>query len=132
MRTSKAEAKKIRARAKDLRELFAEFGAHLSGFDPGATAFLVREPVVAYGQGSGCFGEHLSFNSPQWGWLEPLLKELREYRRQSGKLSAPSMEVFYQRLKKMEKDAEKAKKTEEREMRQWLRPRPKARQRVRR
>lgn len=63
-------------RTKFLRELLGEFGASLHGHDPGVTAFLPNGAG-----GDGYMGEDLSFNREEWGWLEPLLVELREARR---------------------------------------------------
>ena len=63
-------------RMKFIRELLSEFGAKLSGYDPGVTAYLDGKC-----RGDGYFGEHLSFDSKEWAWLEPLLVELRERRK---------------------------------------------------
>src|SRR5512135_736278 len=80
MRRSRAETKQIIARAEFLRELLKEFGARLSGFDPGVSAWLPgREPYIGF-SGSGYFGEQLSFSKLEWSWLEPLLMELRALR----------------------------------------------------
>ena len=58
------------ARSVELRELLAEFGLVLHGFDPGVEVYFAdqhsRYPV--------------NFDHTQWTWLEPLLKELRELR----------------------------------------------------
>jgi hypothetical protein len=83
MGLSKAERKEnaeICKRAKFLRELLSEFGATLVGFDPGVTADIKGFPRSLPGSGAGFWGEHMSFDSAEWKWLEPLLMELRELR----------------------------------------------------
>ena len=77
MRRSAKETKAILARADHLRALFAEFGATLSAFDPGATAHLPNA-----GRGEGWMGATLDFNASELHWLEPLLIELWTARRQ--------------------------------------------------
>lgn len=62
------------------RDLLAEFGAQLHGWDPGVTAYL-KETDRIRGQGAGAFGEQLSFSRAEWTWLRPLLAELRELRK---------------------------------------------------
>lgn len=80
--TTRAEAREIIRRAKEIRELLAEFGARLVGFDPGVTANVVDLPGGHHpGFGGGYWGEHMSFNSTEWAWLKPLLEELRDRRR---------------------------------------------------
>ncbi len=75
------EQKALVARGKFLRELLDEFGARLSGFDPGVSANIKGKDFRCVGApGAGYWGEHLSFNAIQWEWLEPLLLELRAYR----------------------------------------------------
>ena len=76
MRRSKAEVQRIVKRMDELRALLHEFDARLSGYDPGVTAFLNAQGS----QRVGWAGEHLDFSRTEWGWLEPLLIELREYR----------------------------------------------------
>ena len=76
MESQASENRKIRERAKQLRELLREFGAVLSGFDPGASAMIKGVP----GKGDGYWGEQLSFTGLEWKWLEPLLVELRDFR----------------------------------------------------
>jgi hypothetical protein len=79
-RVSKAD-RAIIARAAHLRSLLAEFGVTLAGFDPGVTANIIGKPAGSPGmRGAGFWGEHLSFSAREWGWLEPLLIELRERR----------------------------------------------------
>lgn len=73
-----AEDKKIVARMKEIRELIAEFGLVLGGYDPGITASLKAKPEQ---RGRGYFGEAVSFCDTEWGWLEPLLKELLALRK---------------------------------------------------
>jgi len=62
-------------RMDELRSLLKEFGAVLSGFDPGISACLPGQ------KGNGYWGETLNFNGVEWTWLEPLLIELRNYRK---------------------------------------------------
>jgi hypothetical protein len=82
-KAEKKENAEICARAKFLRELLSEFGATLVGFDPGVTADLKGAPRGM--RGNGCWGEHLSFDGSEWKWVEPLLVELRNLRRATGK-----------------------------------------------
>jgi len=70
------ENKRIAKMADELRDLLAEFGAHLSGFDPGVSAYLPGEA-----RGVGYCGENLDFNYSEWKWLKPLLEELRDARK---------------------------------------------------
>lgn len=79
------EDQRLQAEAKELRELLAEFGAELSGWGPGISANLRHMPPRV--RGSGYWGEHMSFSNIEWTWLKPLLKELRELRRQKVKES---------------------------------------------
>jgi hypothetical protein len=73
--------KSIIARTTFLRMLLREFGATLSGFDPGVTAILkVKGRIV---RGRGFWGESMNFDGTEWSWLEPLLMEL--YLRRKGK-----------------------------------------------
>lgn len=72
-----AEDKALLARMKDLRELLAEFGLRLSGYDPGVTALINDKPGL---RGDGWGGEPITFDSVEWKWLEPLLVELRQLR----------------------------------------------------
>ena len=78
---SRAETKRIIDRADFLRSLLSEFGAALSGFDPGV-AFNVsgERPGFPGMDAGGYFGEHVQLNAVGWAWLEPLLVELREKR----------------------------------------------------
>lgn len=83
---TKAQVKAITDRADFLRSLLSDFGAVLSGFDPGVSANLKGFPPGCSGAaGNGYWGEHLNFNAAQWGWLEPLLVELRQFRVQVGR-----------------------------------------------
>ena len=65
MATSKEKAEIVR-RNDELRDLLAEFGATLVGWEPG---------VIAHAGNS-----RLDFGSAEWKWLEPLLSELRAKR----------------------------------------------------
>lgn len=84
---------KTLVRMKEIRELLAEFGLRLCGYDPGVTASLIDSPETA---GRGYWGEAISFEHNEWKWLEPLLNELRQLRQQqewmpieSGKCDLP-------------------------------------------
>ena len=76
-----AEDKKMVARMKEIRELIAEFGLTLSGYDPGITALLKGNPRL---RGDGWGGEPITFDGTEWKWLEPLLVELRMHRKLNG------------------------------------------------
>lgn len=78
MTRTKKEADRIVARMDFLRALLSEFGASLSGYQPGVTAYLKDQRF----SGGGYMGEALDFNYSEWEWLEPLLVELRDFRRQ--------------------------------------------------
>ncbi len=80
---SLTENKRLQAEAKELRELLVEFGAELSGWDPGISANLRHMPPRV--RGTGYWGEHISFSNIEWIWLKPLLEELRDLRRQKAK-----------------------------------------------
>ena len=70
-----AENKTNVKRMKELKLLLAEFEAQLTGFNSGVlTGF---NPGVS----ASIKRRHLHFGSTEWAWLEPLLKELRSYRR---------------------------------------------------
>lgn len=71
-RRSKKEIDAIIARGDFLRELLGEFGARLSGWDPGVLATWQAPEYGAY--------VPLDFTRGQWAWLEPLLVELRDLR----------------------------------------------------
>jgi hypothetical protein len=73
------EAQKIITRMKEIKELLSEFGLRLSGFDPGVSATFEDKTV----RGDGYFGEPIQFNGTEWAWLEPLLIELRDHRKNS-------------------------------------------------
>ena len=62
-------------RMTKIRLLLREFGATLSGYDPGVTAYLKLG-----GQRIGWAGEQLDFTHTEWQWLEPLLIELKATR----------------------------------------------------
>lgn len=70
------EDRKACERADFLSELLREFGARLGGFDPGVMAYLPNKS-----------GTPIGFDRAEWAWLEPLLAELRDYRR--GRASKP-------------------------------------------
>lgn len=72
------EDKKLVARMKEIRDLIAEFGLTLHGYDPGITASLKDNPKL---RGDGWGGEAITFNGTEWKWLEPLLQELHVRRK---------------------------------------------------
>lgn len=77
-RTSK-ETRAIIKRATFLRRLLKENGLILGGFDPGVLA------IKRVGKNHFTKKWHtvsLNFDSHEWGWLEPLLLELRKHRKQ--------------------------------------------------
>lgn len=71
-----AEDKKLLARMKEIRELIKEFGLTLCGYDPGISAYVDSRPELRPSAWNGPF----KLDDVEWAWLEPLLKELREYR----------------------------------------------------
>lgn len=79
---SQEEDRKLLARMKEIRELIAEFGLILRGYDPGISASVKANPGL---RGRGYWGEAVSFDNNEWKWLEPLLNELRDYRRQKAR-----------------------------------------------
>lgn len=56
-------------RLYEVRDLLKEFGSTLYGFDPGVGATCPNNKYRS-----------LSFEAHEWGWLEPLLKELLDLR----------------------------------------------------
>jgi hypothetical protein len=90
-KAEREENKRIGERAKHLRELLLEFGAVLCGFDPGVTADIKGMPRGFPGCGGGYWGEHLAFDGVAWRWLEPLLIELRNLRKQKFQMSRKVM-----------------------------------------
>lgn len=91
-----AEDRKLVARMKEIRELISEFGLTLSGYDPGITAMLKERPAL---RGDGWGGEAITFDDPEWKWLEPLLKELR-FLRMTAKPADPERLVEWLTAKK--------------------------------
>jgi hypothetical protein len=71
-------------RMNEIRDLLSEFGANLSGFNPGVSAYLPNKRTNILGFGRGFFGEHISLSNLEWEWLEPLLVELRDLRNECG------------------------------------------------
>ena len=65
------------ARMNEIRDLLNEFGLHLGGFDPGVMAWTKQEED-SFGH---MVGDTLQFERAEWKWLEPILRELRNYRR---------------------------------------------------
>src|SRR5688500_1673658 len=76
-RQSKAADKIIVERMKETRELLADFGLVLHGYDPGVTAYVKSDPRAV---GNGWAQEPISLDHNEWQWLEPLLNELRSLR----------------------------------------------------
>lgn len=72
-----AEDKKLVARMKEIRELIKEFGLSLCGYDPGISAYVDARPDLKASAWNGPF----KLDDVEWAWLEPLLKELQEYRK---------------------------------------------------
>ena len=69
--------RKIVDRMKEIKELLDEFGLHLAGYDPGVMAWTKQEE-----DGFGhMVGDTIQFDRAEWKWLEPILRELRNYRR---------------------------------------------------
>lgn len=76
MRKMSAEDRKLVARMKEIRELIKEFGLTLCGYDPGISAYVDARPELRPSTWNGPF----KLDDVEWVWLEPLLKELRDYR----------------------------------------------------
>lgn len=80
MKRTKKETQRIIDRMNFVRELLAENGLILSGYDPGVLAlqktglkdFDGIEQTVS-----------LNFERTEWAWLEPILLELRKLRHES-------------------------------------------------
>jgi hypothetical protein len=68
---------KIIARMNEIRELLDEFGLHLGGYDPGVMAWTKND----VNENGHFVGETIQFDRAEWKWLEPILCELRNYRR---------------------------------------------------
>ena len=79
MRTRK-ETKAILKRMTFVRRLLKENGLILAGYDPGVLAVrrIGKNPFTKQWHTVS-----LNFESAEWGWLEPLLLELRKLRRTS-------------------------------------------------
>lgn len=77
-RTSK-ETRAIIKRATFLRRLLKENGLILHSFDPGVAALkkIGKNPFTKQWHTAS-----FNFDRAEWGWLEPLLLELRKYRKQ--------------------------------------------------
>ncbi len=72
------QEKKISKAMDEIAILLKEFGAELSGYQPGVSAYVRKEGRDL--PGNGYWGESLSFNRTEWEWLRPLLEELKAYR----------------------------------------------------
>jgi hypothetical protein len=79
MNRTRKETQAIIKRATHLRRLLKENGLILGGFYPGVLAY--KKIGKDFDGRDRCVS--LNFESPEWGWLEPLLLELRKLRRQS-------------------------------------------------
>lgn len=77
MKTEAAENRSICKQAKHLRELLKEFGLTLVGFDPGITASVDAHPELRWSAWHG----PIKLDHDEWKWLEPLLLELRDFRK---------------------------------------------------
>jgi hypothetical protein len=78
MKRSKKEIDAIHAEAKRLRALLKAFGLTLGGWNPGVLAF---QPTGRFDYHGRPTSTSLSFERREWAWLEPLLIELRQRRR---------------------------------------------------
>ncbi len=81
-KAEREECKRLIAERDELRAILSEFGATLSGWDPGVTAYLPSK------RGDGWMGESLTFDGIEWSWLKPLLEELRDWRKAFGRAKA--------------------------------------------
>lgn len=63
--------------AYHLRALLKEFGLTLVGFDPGITASVDARPELRWSAWHG----PIKLDDNEWTWLEPLLIELRDFRK---------------------------------------------------
>lgn len=70
---AKKQEREIVARMTEIRELLAEFGLVLSGYDPGITAYIRSEPNA---QGGGWAREPISLDHSEWKWIEPLFERI--------------------------------------------------------
>jgi len=83
------EERRILTELCEATELLSEFGLRVYGYEPGVTAYFApgsagehQNTSRALGvPGRGCWGEPISLSRVEWGWLKPLLEELREFRR---------------------------------------------------
>jgi hypothetical protein len=71
MNHTKTEANSRALRAKKINHLLKNFGLHLMGLDPGILARKHNDmDLMSY-----------NFDANEWAWLEPLLIELRNFRK---------------------------------------------------
>jgi hypothetical protein len=109
--------KALLARMGKLRDLLAEFDVRLSGFDPGFSGFLA--PCMEDGTRPG--RALIRVDSRELTWIEPLLKELREYRRGAGELRFDSMDKFDREIKRADLERRRQELAAKREVEQaWL------------
>ena len=65
-----AKDKAIIKRCNATKHLLAAFDATTTGYDPGVSFIINKD-----------WNHSCHFNGIEWSWLEPLLKELRDYRK---------------------------------------------------
>lgn len=96
-----AGEKRMVARMDEIKTLLAEFGAVLHGYtgSPYGRQGLGWESLTAYlsdpkkqffmgTAGAGYWGEPIALNGYEWAWLEPLLIELQQKRKQLAEIES--------------------------------------------
>jgi hypothetical protein len=73
------EQKKDIERINGIRKLLKYFKVEAYGFDPGILCFYRVDGLIVHEM-------HMRFDAAQWEWLEPLLKELQQYRKNESKI----------------------------------------------
>lgn len=73
MQLSEKEMEEVGKRMEEIKSLLNEFGLSLVAFDPGVGAARY-EPYYQY----------IDMDYSTWLWIEPLLKELRDKRKNTG------------------------------------------------
>lgn len=67
--------KQIVTRIKKIQELLSHFKVKAYAFDPGVACYYKINGLIIH-------ETHMSFGDTEWRWLEPLLMELLEYRKE--------------------------------------------------
>lgn len=80
MTRSKTEVKSIIKEARHLRSLLKEYGLKLGGWNPGVLAF---KPTGRFDYHGRPTSTSIDFDRRVWDFIEPLLIELRAYRRKA-------------------------------------------------